>query len=172
MPARIEFAVPDDANAIRAISKFFQSFQHRFHFVFIPHDSDAVLHYLLQIVLDLIRIFVAGPFERRERFARSNINLVVIDLAERILFGEFRSKFSRAFSEHQKIGERIAAEAIRPINPGRTFPRGKQTRQARHLRVRIDPHATHDVMRCWSDFHRLLRDIDVCQLFKLVVHTR
>ena len=99
MPARIEFAVPGNANAIRAVSKFFQSFQHRFHFVFIPHDSDAVLHYFLQIMLDLVRIFAAGPFERRQRFACSHIDLVIIDLAERILLGEFRSKFSGAFSE-------------------------------------------------------------------------
>src|SRR5437773_10816065 len=123
MPARVEFAVPDNANAIRPLPKFFQSFQYRFHFVFIPHDSDAVLHYLLQILLDLIRIFVASPFERRQRFARSSIDLVIIDLAERILPGEFRGKFSSAFSKDQKIRERISAESIRTINTSRAFPR-------------------------------------------------
>ena len=32
--------------------------------------------------------------------------------------------------------------------------------------------AAHDVMRCRSHFHRLLRDIDIGQLLELVIHAR
>src|SRR5207249_4248969 len=55
---------------------------------------------------------------------------------------------------------------------GRAFARGEQPRNARHLGVGIDVDAAHDVVSGRPDLHRLLGNVDVRQLFELVVHTR
>ena len=52
------------------------------------------------------------------------------------------------------------------------FARGEQTRHSGHLRVSVDTHAAHHVMRRRADLHRLFRDVDVGQLFELVIHAR
>ena len=58
------------------------------------------------------------------------------------------------------------------MQPGTHFACRKQAWHRRHLRVAIYPHSTHHVVRSWSDFHRLLRNIDVGELFELVIHAR
>src|SRR5205823_3006199 len=78
--------------------------------------------------------------------------------------------FAGPFAEDEQVGQRIAAEAIGPIDPGRAFAAGKQARHARHLRIAVDADAAHDVMGRWTDFHRLTRDVDVAQLFELMIH--
>src|SRR5207244_10003723 len=78
--------------------------------------------------------------------------------------------FAGAFSKYQKIGERIAAETICAVDPGCAFPGSKQPRETRHLGVGINAHAAHDVVGGWSNLHRLLCDVDVCQLFELMIH--
>ena len=72
--------------------------------------------------------------------------------------------FAGAFSENQKIGERISAETIRAIDSRGAFTGGEQSRHARHLRVGIDVDPAHDVVRGRPDFHRLLRDVDIAEL--------
>src|ERR1700758_4561475 len=48
--------------------------------------------------------------------------------------------------------------------------RGKQTGNIGHLRIGVDADATHHVVSRGSNFHRLLRDVDVRQLLELVIH--
>src|SRR5205823_4180209 len=51
------------------------------------------------------------------------------------------------------------------------LPAGEQAGDlAGHLRIPIDAHPAHDVVRRRPDLHRLLGDIDVAQLLELVVH--
>src|SRR5689334_15360154 len=52
------------------------------------------------------------------------------------------------------------------------FPGRKQTWDIGHLAVRIHPNSTHHVVRGWAYFHRLFRDIDICELLELVIHAR
>ena len=89
-----------------------------------------------------------------------------------IFFREFCGELAGAFSEHQKIGERIAAETIRAVYSCRAFPGSKQPGQSRHLCIGINSHPAHYVVSGGSNFHRLLCDIDVGQLFKLMIHAR
>src|SRR4029453_12017369 len=100
MPPWIEFAVTHDTNAPYTLPKFPQMFERRFHLAFTPHDANAVLHNLLQILLHLIRIFTAALLEWCESFTRCDIDLRIVDIAQRIFFGEFCSKFSRTFSKY------------------------------------------------------------------------
>ena len=50
------------------------------------------------------------------------------------------------------------------------FTRREQTRHARHLRVAINRDAAHDIVRGWSNFHALLRNVHARELLELVVH--
>ena len=44
-----------------------------------------------------------------------------------IFSGEPGSEFARAFSEDQKIGQRIATKTIRAVDPGGAFAGSKQS---------------------------------------------
>ena len=66
--------------------------------------------------------------------------------------------------------ERVAAEAIRAVHARRALARREETLDARLLRLGIDADAAHRVVRGRADLHRLLRDVDVAELFELVVH--
>ena len=47
---------------------------------------------------------------------------------------------------------------------------GEEPWDVGHLRIRIDAHTAHHVVRGWPDFHRFLRDVNVRQLLELMVH--
>ncbi len=75
-------------------------------------------------------------------------------------------------SEHQKIGKRVAAQAVRPIDSRSALARGEEAGHVRHLGIRIHPDAAHDVVGGGAHFHGDLRDVDVGELLELVVHGR
>src|SRR5947199_9753877 len=100
MPAGIELAVTRDTNTLYILPKFSQMFERRLHLAFMAHDSNAVLHNLLQILLHLIWIFTAALLEWCESFARGDVDLGIVDIAQRIFFGELCGKFSRTFSKY------------------------------------------------------------------------
>src|SRR6266496_2171327 len=52
------------------------------------------------------------------------------------------------------------------------FPYTTLFRSYRHLIVAIHHHSAHHIVRGRTDFHRLLGDIDIGELFELVVHSR
>src|SRR6266446_2331112 len=94
----------DDTGVCRALFQLLQLIKRVLHFRFSSDDTDIVLHQLLQIVLNLIRILPAlAGFERRERFARDNVDLVAVDLAQIVVPREPSREFTRAFSEYEKI---------------------------------------------------------------------
>src|SRR3989442_13289369 len=53
-----------------------------------------------------------------------------------------------------------------------TLARREQARHGGHLSLRIDSNAAHDVVHCWPDFHGAGRDVDIGELFELMVHAR
>ena len=75
-------------------------------------------------------------------------------------------------AEHQQVGQRVAAQAVRAVHAAGDLARGEQARETRLLGVGVDLHATHDVVAGRTDLHRLRRDVDVGQLLELVVHRR
>ena len=61
---------------------------------------------------------------------------------------------------------------LAPLIPAAHSPAANRPGHARHLRVAVDAHAAHHVVRRRADLHRLLRDVDVGELLELVVHAR
>ena len=57
------------------------------------------------------------------------------------------------------------------MQAGSHFASSKQARNTRHLRVTINSHATHDVVRSWANFHRFGGDVYTGKLLELVIHT-
>src|SRR5437763_1297603 len=121
MPARIEFAMPADARAISVLPKSLQTIQRGFHFHLIANDTSIVLHNILQILLDFVRIFPVASLKWRDCFARDNLDSFIVSFAVLVFPRKFGGEFSSAFSEDDNVGEGIAAEAIGAVNTGSTF---------------------------------------------------
>ena len=172
MPAGIEFAVAGHTGPVRPLPKTLQFLQSRHHFLLNSNDAHQLLHCFLEIALHGIRIFAGGPLKGRDSFRSSTVDLIAIDSPKLVLLREFRRVFPRAFPENHDIGERIAAQPIGAVDAGCALASRKQPGDARHLRVWMDMDPTHRVMRSRPNFHRLLGDVDIRQLFELVIHAR
>jgi hypothetical protein len=77
-----------------------------------------------------------------------------------------------ALAEHDQVGERVATQTVRAVQPRRTLSRREQPRHRRHLGVTVDADAAHDVVGGRPDLHRHRGDVDVGELLELVVHRR
>src|SRR6266567_288226 len=102
-----------------------------------------MLHQLLQISLDLVRGFATAAVKWRQCFARNAVALIVIDLAEFVVPRKTSRELAGTFSKNHDVGKGISTKPVRAIDSGRAFSRGKQSRHARHLRVRIDVDSAH-----------------------------
>ena len=87
-----------------------------------------------------------------------------------VLLGVLGRELAGPLAEDQQVGQRIAAQPIGAVDARGALAAGEQARHARHLRLGVDAHAAHDVVRGRADLHRLLGDVDVAQLLELVVH--
>ena len=110
--------MPGDTSAVRAFPQRFQMFERRFHFRFGADNADIGLHHLLQIALHRIRILFGAAFERCQCLAGEDVDLVLLDLAQRIFRCEFCGEFAGTFSENHNIRKGIAAEPVRAIDAG------------------------------------------------------
>ena len=77
---------------------------------------------------------------------------------------------SGALAEDEQVGEGVPAQPVRAVQAGRALTGGEEPLHGGHLRLRIDPNPTHDVVRGRPHLHRLARDVDVRELEELVVH--
>jgi hypothetical protein len=75
-------------------------------------------------------------------------------------------------AEDEEVGERVAAEPIGSVHTGGAFSSREKALDARLLRLGVDSDAAHRVVRRRPDLHRLLGDVDVAELFELVIHRR
>src|SRR5436305_12841807 len=97
----------------------------RLHLDFGPHDAYVILHRFLEILLQYIGIFALAPLKWAQRFNNDIFDFRGIGSAVLILFRKLGGKFAGAFSENQKIRQRISAQSIGTINSGGTFARRK-----------------------------------------------
>ena len=162
-----------DTGAVRPRAQLFEAVERALHLGRVPHDADEILHHVLERVLDLIGTLSArAARERLERALRGFVDLPGVDRAGGLRLRELRGVFTRALAEHEQIRQRIAAQPVRPVDARRTFAGGEQSRHGRHLRVGVDAHAAHDVVRRRTDLHGFFRDVDIGQLLELVIHAR
>ena len=122
-------------------------------------------------MLDAVGVLAVGAIKRRHDGARVCLNLCLIHFDCAVFLDKLGSVFASQLAEHDQVGERITAEAVSSMQTSRHFTRGKQPRNARHLRVTINSHATHHVVRGWSNFHRFGGNVYTGKLLELVVHT-
>ncbi len=173
MPARIVGAVPVDAQPPGALSQSGQLLHRTRHLALAPHDADQVLHHPLQFMLDAVtaRAVIARlALERRQRGARRSFHLARVDLPCATIAGEARRVRAGALAEDEQVGERVPAQPVRSMQAGGALAGREQPGHAGHLRLRVDSHSPHHVMRGGTDLHRLPGDVDVRQLEKLVIH--
>ena len=172
MPAGVVHPVALHAHMLRPLLELPEDLQRVRHFLFAPHDSDQLLHPLLQLFLDLIgRLAVARiALERRQRPLPQCLDLFLVNRDRAILLGELGGILAGPLAEDQQVGQRIAAQTVGAMQSGGGFAGGKQTRHIGHLGIAVNPHPTHHVMGGGTDLHRHLGDIDVRQLHELMVH--
>ena len=140
-------------------------------------DADQVVHRLLQLRVQRVRVLGAVALERldarpwrprrasrREAVGRSSRRASRRTRPRRR--PARRPKTSRSDSE-------LPPRRFEPCMPPETSPAANRpgTPTAR-LRVGVDLDATHDVVAGRTDLHRLLGDVDVGQLLELVPHRR
>ena len=171
VPAVVVLAVARDPGAGGALAQSGDHVQRLLHLAFDAHDADQVLHLLLQLVLDGVRILAGWPRSNgSSAFAAALWTCRSSMAAGALALRELRRIFAGALAEDEQVGERIAAQPIGAMQARGHFAGREQTGQRGHLRIAIHADAAHHVVRGGADFHRLLRDVDVGELLELVVH--
>src|SRR5260370_12522033 len=116
--------------------------------------------------------FRAGVGKGSKQFLFSLIDLRVVDRGSRRAFGILGGCEACAAPKQQKVGEGIAAEAIRTMKPGCRFTGSEKTRHGRLRSFRVHSDAAHHVMAGGTNFHGTLGNVDVREFLELVIHAR
>ena len=174
VPARVELPVPLDGDAGGALLELLQPAQCLFHLLAATDDADQVVHRLLQLLVQRVRVLPALGRERRQGRGRGRVHLGRVDPrpggAQAVDVGGGTQAGPAA--EDQQVGEAVAAEAVGAVHPAGNLTGGEQTRHHRDLRVGLDLDPAHHVVTGRADLHRLGGDVDVRQFLELVVHRR
>ena len=101
------------------------------HLGFLADDADQVLHHVLQVVLDGVGVLAGrAALERRQRPRGGRVDLRLVDRRRAVLLGERRGVLAGALAEDDQVRERVAAEAVGAVQPGRRFAGREQARAA------------------------------------------
>src|SRR2546430_16878915 len=103
MPAGIEFAISGDTDMTRALPQFSQMFNLKSHLALGSHNSDIVLHRVLEIALQFVGVFpaaVAG-LKWSQCFTGDALDFIVINRAVLISSREFGRKLTGPFSDNE-----------------------------------------------------------------------
>ncbi len=102
------------------------NFQRLIQFRLDANDADQVLHALLQVGMNRVRILVALGFKGRQHGLRELFDLVAIYTQRSAqALGIFRGIETGAPAEYQQVGERVAAQAIGAMETGGDFAGGE-----------------------------------------------
>src|SRR5229473_2656955 len=117
-----------------------------------------------------VRAFGAGVGERGEQFFFRLFDLRVIDRRGGNAFCVCSGGEPGATAKDKKVGERVAAKAIRAMKAGGSFAGSEKARNGRFGGFSIHADAAHHVVTGGSDFHRAFSDVHVGEFLELVVH--
>src|SRR6476661_474812 len=98
---------------------------------FHAEDTDQVLHDLLQVTMDGIRILALTAIKRSEHIAFSLGDLLIVDCRRSCFAGISGSAQSCTTAEDQQVRERISAEAVCAMQSCSSFTGGEESRQRR-----------------------------------------
>ncbi len=106
--------------------------------LFVAEDADVQHHHLLQVLLDRERILAVDNLERLEHLAfgldeQRGLRLGTRSQAQRVL----RGREARSPPEDDEIGERVAAQAIGPVQARGRLARGVEPGHVRRRRLRL-----------------------------------
>src|SRR3954468_20085583 len=127
MPAGIEQPRTFHTDAGSASLELFQ-FTHRLsHVFFHAEDSYKVLHDLLQVAVNGVRVLAFASIKRREHVALGFGDLLIVDGSGRRFAGIRGSAKAGTSAKHQKIRKRIAAKPIAAVQSSGAFTRRKKS---------------------------------------------
>src|SRR5579863_6514147 len=123
--------------------------------------------------MDRVRVVAAFVGEVRERVLGDLVDLCLagrrlLALFERVSGGGFPG----AAPEDQEVRKRVPAEPVGTVHATCHLAGGIEALDGRTLGLGVDPYASHHVMAGRTDLHRPGGDVDVGELFELVVHRR
>src|SRR5262249_17584194 len=157
MPSGVELAMTINLNVAQSLFETGDFLQRLLELRFNPNNTDEVLHAILQLLMQGIRVFVAFGFEGSEERARVTFDLIIVD--ERIT-GERLHVLSRiqpgAAPEDQEVRQGVAAEAIGAVKSGRDFARGEQAGNRSGGGIRGNPNAAPPIMEVGADPPRVV----------------
>src|ERR1700736_4212817 len=105
MPAVVVLTMVYDARSISPRFELRDQTKSALHFIFHAHDAHKVLHELLELILNLVRIFARWTqVERFKRTACSRLDLCVVHRPCAVLFGEFGGVLPGPLAENEQVG--------------------------------------------------------------------
>ena len=175
VPAGVELPAALDADLRHPAAQVLQRQQRLLDLLGLADDADQVVHRLLQVGLDRVRVLAALQVERRQRrlLGRGHVRLVHGRPGRRRASGRTRRRRCRP-AGRTPAGRTASCRRAGSTRACRrpTSPAANRPGTLRLLGVRVDLDAAHHVVAGRADLHRLGGDVDVGQLLELVVHRR
>ncbi len=131
-------------------------------------------HHLLELLLDQVWALAFFFLLQRLEHAPYLVQHFTLVYLGRIhaLIDVGRRALAGPPSEDEQVGERVAPEAVGPVQTPGDLAGGEEPGHAGGGGLGVDLDPTHRVVDGREDLHRLIRDIYVGQLEKLLVHRR
>src|SRR5215203_2526135 len=131
-------------------------------------------HRFLELLLDKVRALAfLLLLQRLEHTFYLVQHLALVDLRRMRALLDVRSgALAGTPAEDEEVGERVASEAVRAVQPTGYLAGGEESRHAGGGTLGVDLDPTHRVVDGREDLHRLAGDIYVGKFEKLLVHGR
>ena len=100
------------------------------------------------------------------------VDLTLVDLAQPDVTHIGTGGGPGAPAEDQQVGERISTQSIGPVQSGRCLAGRVEPGKRGDSGLGLDAQPAHGVVNRRRDLHGVLRDVDVGELQKLLVHRR
>jgi hypothetical protein len=135
VPAGVELAAALDGDVGRPPLQLHQLVQRLLDFLFLADDADEVVHRLLQLGVDRVRVLRLPARRGVEGARRPDGRGVHIGLGDLRQLVEGVDVLARAgpgtAAEHDQVGQRVAAEAVGAVHAARDLTGREQTRHDR-----------------------------------------
>ena len=129
-----------------------------------------MLHHFTHFIINESRVLATFSGKRCKHVFDGLHDLGIIDAWLGKIRGSLSSKFTSTLSERDQIRQRVPSKTVRSVKSRCSFTACIETGNSCFLRFSINTNSAHDVVRCWTNFHGVLGDVNTSQFHELVVH--
>src|SRR5205809_6654426 len=119
MPARVVAARAGHADPSRSLAQFQDFVEAGLQALLLAGQAGAVLHRLLELLLQQIRILVAVSVQRPQQSLLLFGNLALVEPQKTSLALISSGRSPGATAKHEQVRQRVAAQSVRSVQSGR-----------------------------------------------------